>query len=103
MNMETIKIIQLELRQFFGEMDATSPSGDENCPWEEKLYQLERMKDCVNVIVSSYEDAEYEWGNLMKILKEWKHTGNVVQKKLDNPYHQADFLWPQQRHRHAYT
>lgn len=103
MNMEKIKVIQLELSQFFKEMDKTRLSGDENCVWEEQFYRLERLKDCIDSMIFSYEDVVHGYRTAMKILTEWKHTGNVVQIKLENPYHPIDFGYPQQRHRHAYA
>ncbi len=100
MLMQQIDLIKSEASRAFNKLEHLTPTGHDDCAFEETLWQLEKVGDCVKGMYASLDDFMYEAKIAMTSLEK---VGEAIQKKVDNPYLQTEFVFSQGRHRHAYA
>ena len=100
MLMQQIDLIKSEATLAFRRMERLAPTGNDDCAFEEALWQLEKVKDSVTGMYAALDDFVCEAKIAMKSLEK---VGEVIQTKADNPYKQAVFVSFDESPRHAYA
>ena len=81
---ETVKKqLQDHLKSVFNLIDTLSPSGREDCAWEDSLWELKKIEESLDSAKLSCKDIIYELGLVEKGIDTIRE---IVRNKIHNPY-----------------
>jgi hypothetical protein len=100
MLMQQIDLLKSEANRAFRKMERLAPTGREDCAFEEAFWQLAKVGDSVKGMYAALDDFMYEAKIAMASLDK---VGEVIESKIENPYLQIEFVFPQESRCHAYT
>ena len=80
--------LSLEVGKAFAVLGQLSPDS-EGGPWEEAVWQLEKVRDSLRCMRLSCEDIVFETQRAIQALET---LDGEIQAKVENPYRQVDFI-----------